>query len=168
MPKFGRKVHHLRCDSRTSFKVKRSKVRVEGGREHTVSAEPGGHITCYFCSFLQFYALGSCFMQVICHVESGRTLDRPPGCPDAVYQLMLGCWRRQPQDRLTITEIYQCLDLFVDMPTSSKILTTTPRSPVKNAVALGNASPQHLQPVTTTPNVPYIELVSASEVTSYA
>jgi len=28
VPKFGRKVPHLRCDSRTSFKVKRSKIRV--------------------------------------------------------------------------------------------------------------------------------------------
>ena len=31
-PKFGRKVPHLRCDSHTSLKVKRSKVRVGGGR----------------------------------------------------------------------------------------------------------------------------------------
>ena len=40
---FGRKVPHLRCDSRTSFKVKWSKVRVRGGRGHT---EPGGHTAC--------------------------------------------------------------------------------------------------------------------------
>ena len=39
--KFGRKVPHLRCDSHTSFKIKRSKVRVRGGRGHTVSAEHG-------------------------------------------------------------------------------------------------------------------------------
>ena len=38
MPKFGRKVPHLRCDSHTSFKVKMSKVRVRGGRRYTVSA----------------------------------------------------------------------------------------------------------------------------------
>jgi len=36
MPKFGRKVPRLTCDS--SFKVKRSKVRVRDGRGHTVSA----------------------------------------------------------------------------------------------------------------------------------
>ena len=46
VPKFGRKVPHLRCDSHTSFKVKRSKVRVRSGRGHTVSAEPGGHTGC--------------------------------------------------------------------------------------------------------------------------
>ena len=32
MSKFGVKVPHLRCDSYTSFKVKRSKVRVTDGR----------------------------------------------------------------------------------------------------------------------------------------
>jgi len=47
VPKFGRKVPHLRCDSYTSFKVKRSKVRVGGGRRHTVSAESGGHTVCW-------------------------------------------------------------------------------------------------------------------------
>jgi len=36
VPKFGRNV---RCDSHTSFKVKWSKVRVRGGRGHTVSSE---------------------------------------------------------------------------------------------------------------------------------
>jgi len=46
VPKFGRKVPRLRCNSRTSFKVKWSKVRVIGWRGHTVSAEPGGHTAC--------------------------------------------------------------------------------------------------------------------------
>jgi len=46
VPKFRRKVPHLRCDSHTGFKVKQSKVRVRGGRRHTVSAEPGGHTAC--------------------------------------------------------------------------------------------------------------------------
>ena len=46
VPKFGRKVSHLRCDSHTSFRVKWSKVRVRGGRGHIVSAEPGGHTAC--------------------------------------------------------------------------------------------------------------------------
>ena len=46
MPKFGRKVSHLRCESHTTFKVKQSKDRVRGGRAHTVSAEPGSHTVC--------------------------------------------------------------------------------------------------------------------------
>jgi len=47
VPKFERKVPHLRCDSHISFKVKWSKFRVRNGRGHTVSAEPGGHTACY-------------------------------------------------------------------------------------------------------------------------
>jgi len=43
--KFRRKVPYLRCDSHTSFKVKRSKVRVRSGWGHTVSVEPGGLTT---------------------------------------------------------------------------------------------------------------------------
>ena len=49
VPKFGRKVPHLRCHSHTSFKVERSKVRVGGWRGHTVSAEPGGHTAYFSC-----------------------------------------------------------------------------------------------------------------------
>ena len=53
--KFGTKVSHLRCDSHTIFKVKRSKVRVTDGRGHTVSAEPGGVCCIYVesCDFCQ-------------------------------------------------------------------------------------------------------------------
>ena len=47
MLKFGMKVPHLRCDSRTSFKVKRSHVRVTDERGHTVLAEPGSHPACF-------------------------------------------------------------------------------------------------------------------------
>ena len=45
-PKFGMKVPHLRCDSHTSFKVKRSKVRARGGRGHTMPAELDSHTGC--------------------------------------------------------------------------------------------------------------------------
>ena len=45
VPKFGRKVHHLRFDSHTSFKVKRSKVRVTrpiNANTHRVPYLPNG------------------------------------------------------------------------------------------------------------------------------
>ena len=64
MPKFGKKVSHRRCDSHISLKVKRSKVRVGGGRGHTVSAEPGGHTACFTVvsrnvdRFLSYLTLG--------------------------------------------------------------------------------------------------------------
>ena len=43
VPKFERKVPHLRCNSHTSFKVKWSEVSVRDEHGHSVLAEPGGH-----------------------------------------------------------------------------------------------------------------------------
>jgi len=40
VPKFGRKVLHLRCDSHTSFRVKRSKVRVTGSINANTNRAP--------------------------------------------------------------------------------------------------------------------------------
>jgi len=84
--KFRTKVPHLRCDSHTSFKVKRSKVRVRGGRGHTVSAEPGGHTACliiaiYKYSYLLTYLVLKCELieQLADADESGcTTLSRRP------------------------------------------------------------------------------------------
>jgi len=42
VPKFGRKVPHLRCESHITFNVKRL-----GAGGDTMSAEPGGHSACY-------------------------------------------------------------------------------------------------------------------------
>ena len=32
-------------------------------------------------------------------------MDRPPYCPDEIYELMLSCWRVEPDERPTFTEI---------------------------------------------------------------
>jgi len=104
----------------------------------------------------------SCFVQVIRCVEAGKTLDRPPGCPDAVYQLMLASWRRQPQERLDIKDQRQCLDLLAQTSSSSlACLTGTGQS---HAVAIDNASLQHPQSMTyehmtTSPRHAYLELI---------
>ena len=64
MPKFGMKVPHLRCDSHTSFKVKRSEVRVTGGWRHTVSAEPAGHM------LVLYYNLSVCMLGLrLCYLN---------------------------------------------------------------------------------------------------
>ena len=76
VPEFGRKVPHLRCDSLTGFKVKRSKVRVRGGRGHTVSAEPGGHAA---CSVLQCGVLQPVF---------GTVFDRRLSAPSRLLLLL--------------------------------------------------------------------------------
>ena len=55
--KFRMKVPRLRCDSHTSFKVKRSKVMVIDGRGHTVSVEPGGHTAVIIINHLYLHLL---------------------------------------------------------------------------------------------------------------
>ena len=117
-----------------------------------------------FQFLVSFACTVRCVVQVIRHVEAGKTLDSPPGCPDCVYQLMLGCWRRQPQERASIKDLRHSLDLL-DEPTSSLILLDTTdtqhRQPDKQAVAIDDARlQQYPQPMTTTPNVPYLEIIA--------
>ena len=34
-------------------------------------------------------------------IKEGLMLGPPPECPDALYELMLGCWKRNPDDRFS-------------------------------------------------------------------
>lgn len=54
-------------------------------------------------------ALFLSFLQVIECITQGRVLQRPRTCPKEVYDLMLGCWQREPHMRLNIKEIYSLL-----------------------------------------------------------
>ncbi|XP_056603963.1 NT-3 growth factor receptor isoform X2 [Triplophysa dalaica] len=47
--------------------------------------------------------------EVIECVTQGRVLDRACLCPKEVYDLMLGCWQRDPQQRLNIKDIQKVL-----------------------------------------------------------
>lgn len=47
--------------------------------------------------------------QVIECITQGRVLERPRVCPKEVYDVMLGCWQREPQQRLNIKEIHKIL-----------------------------------------------------------
>lgn len=42
-------------------------------------------------------------------ITQGRVLQRPRTCPKEVYDLMLGCWQREPHMRLNIKEIHGLL-----------------------------------------------------------
>jgi len=59
------KVLQLRCDSQTSFKVKRSKVRVTDGRGITVSAEPDGRTAFLECKRTHPMAYVLAFSQIL-------------------------------------------------------------------------------------------------------
>ncbi|XP_026565132.1 NT-3 growth factor receptor isoform X2 [Pseudonaja textilis] len=47
--------------------------------------------------------------EVIECITQGRVLERPRVCPKEIYDIMLGCWQREPQQRLNIKEIYKLL-----------------------------------------------------------
>ncbi|XP_077453058.1 NT-3 growth factor receptor-like isoform X2 [Stigmatopora argus] len=47
--------------------------------------------------------------EVIECITQGRVLERPRLCPKAVYDVMLGCWQREPQQRLNMKDIQNTL-----------------------------------------------------------
>ncbi|KAM9807976.1 NT-3 growth factor receptor [Neosynchiropus ocellatus] len=47
--------------------------------------------------------------EVIECITQGRVLERPRLCPKEVYDMMLGCWQREPQQRLNIKDIQKLL-----------------------------------------------------------
>ncbi|KAM4602813.1 NT-3 growth factor receptor [Polymixia lowei] len=47
--------------------------------------------------------------EVIECITQGRVLERPRVCPKEVYDVMLGCWQREPQQRLNIKDIQKVL-----------------------------------------------------------
>uniref|UniRef100_A0A3B3US42 Tyrosine-protein kinase receptor n=1 Tax=Poecilia latipinna TaxID=48699 RepID=A0A3B3US42_9TELE len=47
--------------------------------------------------------------EVIECITQGRVLERPRVCPKEVYDIMLGCWQREPQQRLIIKDIQKKL-----------------------------------------------------------
>ncbi|XP_041966979.1 NT-3 growth factor receptor isoform X1 [Alosa sapidissima] len=47
--------------------------------------------------------------EVIECITQGRVLERPRVCPKEVYDMMLGCWQREPQQRLNIKDIQKIL-----------------------------------------------------------
>ena len=48
-------------------------------------------------------------LQVIECITQGRVLQRPRTCPHEVYELMLGCWQREPHMRKSIKGIHTLL-----------------------------------------------------------
>ncbi|XP_040270113.1 NT-3 growth factor receptor isoform X2 [Bufo bufo] len=47
--------------------------------------------------------------EVIECITQGRVLERPRVAPKEIYDIMLGCWQREPQLRLNIKEIWKIL-----------------------------------------------------------
>ncbi|XP_077374077.1 NT-3 growth factor receptor-like [Festucalex cinctus] len=47
--------------------------------------------------------------EVIECITQGRVLERPTLCPKEVYDIMLGCWQREPHQRLNMKDIQKTL-----------------------------------------------------------
>ena len=48
-------------------------------------------------------------LQVIRFIDDNILLQRPGPCPATIYHVMLGCWRRDSNDRFTFKRIYHVL-----------------------------------------------------------
>ena len=53
-------------------------------------------------------------LQVIQFLEDGILLQKPTGCPDDIYHVMLGCWRRDPQERFAFDRVHRHLVELAD------------------------------------------------------
>uniref|UniRef100_A0A8C0IXS8 Tyrosine-protein kinase receptor n=1 Tax=Chelonoidis abingdonii TaxID=106734 RepID=A0A8C0IXS8_CHEAB len=49
-------------------------------------------------------------------ITQGRELERPRTCPSEVYDIMQGCWQREPQQRQNIKKIHSRLQALVKTP----------------------------------------------------
>ncbi len=64
--------------------------------------------TCF--SMIQYPDIPLCYIQVIQQIQSGKILDCPRICPEEVRKIMLGCWRKPPNERLSMREIKSRLE----------------------------------------------------------
>ena len=48
--------------------------------------------------------------QVIQCIQTGQLLERPLRCAEQVYDLMLGCWKRTPAERMTMQYLFNQLN----------------------------------------------------------
>jgi hypothetical protein len=52
--------------------------------------------------------------EVLQQVGRGYRMQQPSNCPDKLYQIMLNCWKQQPEDRPTFETLKYKLDSYFD------------------------------------------------------
>ena len=53
--------------------------------------------------------------QVIEYIINGHILDSPAGCPEEIGKVMMGCWKRMPNERRPMKSIKTILEkLYID------------------------------------------------------
>lgn len=65
---------------------------------------------------IQFFLfLGMTNAEVLHQVEHGYRMPSPPGCPNALYEIMLECWHKDPMKRPTFETLQWKLEDFFTM-----------------------------------------------------
>ncbi|XP_055686989.1 tyrosine-protein kinase Abl [Lutzomyia longipalpis] len=93
-------------------------------------------------------------------LETGYRMDRPPGCPPEVYDLMRQCWQWSAQERPTFKSIHHALEhMFQEssiteavekqLQGASQVPTLTPQMGKKSQMSIHSPPPPHEQVVTT-------------------
>jgi fyn-related kinase len=62
--------------------------------------------------------------EVLHQVEHGYRMPCPPGCPQALYDIMLECWAKDENERPTFETLQWKLEEFFSMPASEYTDTT--------------------------------------------
>ena len=68
-----------------------------------------GVIMCEVVTKGRFPYPGMTNHQVLEAVERGYRMPKPDGCPDALYEIMLSCWKDEPESRPTFEYLQSAL-----------------------------------------------------------
>jgi serine/threonine protein kinase len=59
--------------------------------------------------------------QTLEHVQQGYLMPQPEGCPDELYDIMLGCWKEKPEDRSTFKSLQFPLNRILTATSQGKV-----------------------------------------------
>lgn len=59
-------------------------------------------------------------------LEEGYRMEKPSGCSDEIYAVMIDCWRFQPKKRPTFPELVQTLDRLLSQISNTEYVIMTP------------------------------------------
>ena len=65
-----------------------------------------------------WYCVGMTNAEVLHQVEHGYRMPCPPGCPQALYDIMLEAWRKDEMERPTFETLQWKLEEFFTLPGS--------------------------------------------------
>lgn len=73
------------------------------------------HLTTLLEPTYIFFQTGMTNAEVLHQVEHGYRMPCPPGCPQALYDIMIECWNKDPMKRPTFETLQWKLEDFFTM-----------------------------------------------------